>query len=219
MALGSQDPDYSTADLNNDGIINILDIVQIVNIVLDERVSDAESAILKINQRDVQIVSDGMIAGIQMTLKHEEDFLFSLTENCITSGSRTSNGETVLIIVHPEDENIMSYSGEFEVLDVIIANSYGEINILQPSNIELGEAFPNPFNPSTTFNLYLPNNDYVSINVYDVKGRKVNEILNKYMGSGSHQIHWNASSLPSGIYFVKALSGVSIATQKVTLIK
>ena len=89
----------------------------------------------------------------------------------------------------------------------------------QPSTIELSSAYPNPFNPITTLDLYLSNDDYVSISVYDVNGSKVETIVNKRMQSGSHQIHWDASGLPSGIYFVKALTSFNAKTQKVTLIK
>ena len=220
MALGSQDPDYSTADLNNDGIINILDIVQIVNIVLDERVSDAQSATINIYQDNIEIISDGgLIAGIQMTLKHEDDFSFDLTEDCMVSQSYSTNGQTTLIVVLPQNNHIMTYSGDFEISELIVANSYEEIEVSQPSTIELSSAYPNPFNPITTLDLYLSSNDYVSITVYDVNGSKVGTIINKSMESGSHQIHWDASGLPSGIYFVKALTSFNAKTQKVTLIK
>ena len=60
---------------------------------------------------------------------------------------------------------------------------------------------------------------YVSINVYDIRGYLVSSILNSTLDKGNHTLMWDASSLPSGLYFIKAQSDHGIQTQKVTHLK
>ena len=81
MALGSQEINYNTADLNNDGIVNVLDIVLVVNIALDGRISSANNAKIEVINNQIKLSSDGTIGGIQLTLLHDSDFSFDLTEN------------------------------------------------------------------------------------------------------------------------------------------
>ena len=103
--------------------------------------------------------------------------------------------------------------------EIYIVNSYEEIDVVLPSNIELGSAYPNPFNPVTSLDIYLDQDSYVSVSVYDVRGYLVSSLLNSNLEKGSHTLTWNASDLPSGLYFIKAQSDYGIQTQKVTLLK
>ena len=109
--------------------------------------------------------------------------------------------------------------GEFEIEEIIVANSYGEIDVVIPSKIELSSPYPNPFNPVTTLELYIYNDAYVSVKVYNIMGQVVDVLINENLNKGSHVLNWNASYLPSGIYFVEAKSDYNIVTQKVTLLK
>ena len=219
MALGSQEINYNTADLNNDGIINILDIIQVVNIILDGRISDATEAVIKIGDDYMAISADGTIAGIQMRISHNFDFSFNLTNESMVSDYNTQDGLTTIIIVLPEEEQIMSFNGNFEIEEIIVANSYGEIDVVIPSKIELSSPYPNPFNPVTTLELYIYNDAYVSVKVYNIMGQVVDVLINENLNKGSHVLNWNASYLPSGLYFVEAKSDYNIITQKVTLLK
>ena len=219
MALGSQNPDYNTADLNSDGIINVLDIVLIVNIVLGPRVSDATEASVNIYNDSVCISGNGAISGIQMKISHSHDFAFELTDKSMISDFITTENVTELIVILPEEDHVMSFSGDFEIDEIYIVNSYEEIDVVLPSNIELGSAYPNPFNPVTSLDIYLDQDSYVSVSVYDVRGYLVSSLLNSNLEKGSHTLTWNASDLPSGLYFIKAQSDYGIQTQKVTLLK
>ncbi len=59
----------------------------------------------------------------------------------------------------------------------------------------------------------------VSVIIYDMAGRLVDEIVNDWHDAGSQSIVWNASGHPSGIYFVKLDAGSVTATQKIVLVK
>ena len=94
-----------------------------------------------------------------------------------------------------------------------------------PQAFELSQNYPNPFNPTTAIPFALPEESLVNIKVYDIQGRLVSELLNEVVGIGYHQLDWDASSIASGVYFIK-LDANSLnsnntfnKTQKALLIK
>ena len=88
-----------------------------------------------------------------------------------------------------------------------------------PSEFYLSPAYPNPFNPVTNIEYGLPKDAYVSISVYNVNGKLLEEILNKNQDLGYYQVRWDASSYATGLYFIKLIAGDYQNTQKVMLIK
>ena len=63
--------------------------------------------------------------------------------------------------------------------------------------------YPNPFNSSTTISYYIPKLSDVKLVIYDLQGRKIKTIIDEQIGAGNHKVNFNASGLPSGIYFYK----------------
>ncbi len=90
---------------------------------------------------------------------------------------------------------------------------------LLPKGFNLSRNFPNPFNPSTNIQYELPATSHVTIDVYDVLGNKVRELVNEEKPAGSYTINFNANKLASGIYFVKMQSGSFYSTRKIMLLK
>jgi hypothetical protein len=88
-----------------------------------------------------------------------------------------------------------------------------------PNEIALGNAYPNPFNPSTTINFALPYDSEVSLSIYNLQGREVISLLNGNMDAGYHTAVWNADSYSSGVYFVKMITGDYVDIQKLMLLK
>jgi subtilisin family serine protease len=93
-----------------------------------------------------------------------------------------------------------------------------------PAVPTLDNIYPNPFNPETTINYYLPSNDDVIISVYNIRGQRVCILTNGLQSKGSHKILWNGrdsngSFVGSGIYFVRLTSCGKNTVRKVTLIK
>ena len=88
-----------------------------------------------------------------------------------------------------------------------------------PKSFALHQAYPNPFNPTTTIQFDLPEDTYVLLEVYDISGRLIKELQNYNMQAGYHSIVWNATMYSSGIYFVRLHAGDYISTQKLMLIK
>ena len=85
--------------------------------------------------------------------------------------------------------------------------------------------FPNPFNPSTTIPFTLKNVAHVSIQVFDITGRQINVLANTIYQPGRHEVIFNGTNLPSGLYFIKAQIAVEESkevlyfTRKITMLK
>jgi hypothetical protein len=87
------------------------------------------------------------------------------------------------------------------------------------SEYSLQQNYPNPFNPTTTISYSIPKNGLVTMKVYDILGIEVAELVNEVKEIGNYSVTFNASELPSGIYFYTLTSGNFIATKKLILLK
>ncbi len=119
--------------------------------------------------------------------------------------------------------NSDSLSYRLRQVDFDGSSSYsGEITIRIyriPSAFKLYNNFPNPFNSSTTISWDSPVNDRQVLKVYDMLGREVAVLSNGYKPAGSYEIEFNASDIPSGIYFYRLTAGSFEQTKKMILLK
>ncbi len=93
-----------------------------------------------------------------------------------------------------------------------------------PANFELAQNYPNPFNPTTSIKYSIPNNNFVSIKVYDMLGREIATLVNDYKNAGNHTINWNGEDnsgqkVASGTYIYRITAGNFVATKKMVLLK
>ena len=167
----------------------------------------------------LNISGNGYIGAVQMTLVHGADFSIDLTDDAMVAEYVTDGNTTRLMVVVPNSEEIFTASGEYEVEEVIVANSNTLLSVVEPSSFELGAAYPNPFNPSTSLNINMPENGYVTVKAYNLVGQVVSVITEGNMEAGNHTMTWDASSLSSGVYLITAEYAGTVATQKVMLMK
>jgi len=80
-------------------------------------------------------------------------------------------------------------------------------------------AYPNPFNPTTTLSISLPVSSEATLRVFDVNGRLVREMSLGRLAGGIHEISFDGSELPSGIYLAALKAGHARAIQKLVLLK
>ncbi len=99
-----------------------------------------------------------------------------------------------------------------------LATGLDEIGTI-PSTFSLSPNYPNPFNSSTTIRYNLPTESPVTIDIYDILGRKVQTLLDIEAQAGPHQANWNADGLPSGAYFARLKAGDKSQTMKMMLMK
>ena len=95
--------------------------------------------------------------------------------------------------------------------------SFTSVNI--PDEISLLPSYPNPFNPSTYLQFTIPTDMDVALNVYDINGRLVDEIVNSNLSRGYHNFEWDAAQFSSGVYFIQLRVGAKQEIQKVVLMK
>lgn len=88
-----------------------------------------------------------------------------------------------------------------------------------PSGYGLNQNFPNPFNPSTVISYQVPVSGAVSLRVFDVLGREVATLVDGPVHAGNHQARFDASGLPSGVYFYTLDAGDFTTTKRMLLIR
>lgn len=89
-----------------------------------------------------------------------------------------------------------------------------------PSVISLEQNYPNPFNPSTNINYSLNETGAVSLEVYDIMGRKVATLLSgEVKAAGTHTVSFDASSLASGMYVYRLTNGTLTISKTMMLLK
>ena len=218
MILGLNDV-IGSADFNEDGLVNIVDVVQLVNIVLGGKDNNASTARVVKNGEILSILSDGYIAAIQLKLTHDIDFNFELFKDALISEFNTDGNKTEIIIIQPNSEKILSTFDQYMIEEIIVMNSNEIIDVHQPYIFNLGQAYPNPFNPTTNIDFSIPNDLHVTIKIFDLNGRLITTIAEKYYTAGYHTVRWNANQLASGVYFVKMITDDYIGKQKLMLLK
>lgn len=86
-------------------------------------------------------------------------------------------------------------------------------------NFKLEQNFPNPFNPSTIISYTIPQNAFVSINIYDINGKIVRSFINSEQTAGSHSFIFSSDNLASGVYTYTLNAGNHFETKKMLLTK
>ncbi len=88
-----------------------------------------------------------------------------------------------------------------------------------PESYLLYQNYPNPFNSQTEIRFTLPKLSHVRIDIYDVRGRKIETVIDEYLPQGSHFVKWTASGLPSGVYLYRMRAGDYIKTRRMVFQK
>jgi flagellar hook assembly protein FlgD len=94
-----------------------------------------------------------------------------------------------------------------------------EVSTIYPNTFSLSQNYPNPFNASTTIKYSLPEEAEVTIEIYDILGRRIETLIAGKQPAGSHSVVWEAKNVPSGVYFYRIEAGEYSQTQKCVLLK
>ncbi|MBK7256230.1 MAG: T9SS type A sorting domain-containing protein [Ignavibacteriae bacterium] len=100
-----------------------------------------------------------------------------------------------------------------------IATDVADDSPESPSGFTLRQNYPNPFNPSTTIRYGLPIRSHVSLTVYNTLGQGVATLMNGEQDPGYHEVRFDGSTLPSGVYFYRLQSRSYAETKKLLLIR
>ena len=92
-------------------------------------------------------------------------------------------------------------------------------NKLRSPHVVLIQNYPNPFNSQTKINYQLNKKSKITIKIYDYLGKELSTIFKGTQSPGKNELLWDASSYPSGVYFIQAITNENISTIKSLLIK
>lgn len=96
----------------------------------------------------------------------------------------------------------------------------GEDDSSIPEEFSISDPYPNPFNPSVSLDLSLPETSEVTMNIYDIQGRLIDQAEVSTFAAGYHSLRWNAFGHASGLYLVEISAGSSFhQVRKAMLIK
>ena len=104
-------------------------------------------------------------------------------------------------------------------LDGTCTYSQTEQVVVSPRSYALAQNYPNPFNPTTNISYDIPAIGHVTISVYDILGKEVAVLLNETKQAGSYTMSFNASHIPSGIYFYKLTAGNFTSQKKMVVLR
>ncbi len=103
--------------------------------------------------------------------------------------------------------------------NILILNVEDGINNSSiPTRFSLSQNYPNPFNPTTTIQYQIPELSFVKLKVYDVLGNEILTLVNEEKPAGNYKLNWNATNIPSGVYFYKIKAGSFVVTKKMVLL-
>ncbi len=173
--------------------------------------------------------TNGVVQGVQLVLTHGPDFNIVLEDKFVAEYKTTGNTTTIIVVSDAIADLgvIAKTAGDYEVAAEVslVVNTRGEEVTVEYGfevvDFELKAAYPNPFNPTTTLEMVLPEAGYVSIKIYNLVGQEVATLANGYMqaNTAGHKFQWNASNMASGVYLVRAEGAGSVTTQKLMLLK
>ena len=89
----------------------------------------------------------------------------------------------------------------------------------KPTSSALSQNYPNPFNPNTTIQFSLAGRAVVTLSVFNALGEEIATLLSQELGAGTHSTNWNATAIPSGIYFYRLQAGDFTQTRKLILLR
>jgi hypothetical protein len=117
--------------------------------------------------------------------------------------------------------DIGAYGGQGASLfpDFLITGIQEYKDGFHPSSFKLNQNFPNPFNPTTTIKYEIAVRSIISISVFDVLGREILLMVEEDKPAGNYEVEFNATGLPSGIYFYRIQADTFAETKKMILLK
>jgi hypothetical protein len=171
------------------------------------------------------IFDEGILRGDSITLKPGEHHIADLK---VTVNPEIEEPDTTYIEFCNDPENLyysafsngpfftpVTVDGEIQIITTGIENDYHD-NI--PGRLSIN-AYPNPFNASTTIEYGLPEAGHVRIQIYDLLGRQVETLIDEYRQAGVHAASFGASHLAGGVYFCRIRAGDIVETKRLVLLK
>lgn len=141
---------------------------------------------------------------VTLTAHPAEGYMLSMW-----SGDAQGTEESVIVTMDDDKEVIAAFTS------IVSADNNKEM----PDEFALLPNYPNPFNPSTLINYQVPHQSFVSIQLYDITGRLVKNLINNYHQPGYYCLNIRLEQCSTGVYIVRMTAGDRIFTNKIMLAK
>ena len=192
-------------DVTGDGIVNIIDVLALINYILGIDSLDVSGQCRSNCNYDG---NNNIIDALAIV-----NIILGILQEC-------PDGSTCKPIVNRETvaffESLKSYFSEKD-FNKIMTLVKAEMEV--PSKFNLNQNYANPFNPVTTIEYSLAKTSTVKLEVYNILGQKVTDLVYAEQGAGQYKIQWDASDMVSGIYFYRLTAGDFSDTKKMLFMK
>lgn len=153
--------------------------------------------------------------GDSLTLSHANQTSDKLTFSFTREGFDAEESYDIL----PDESVTLSAEGVTQINVELGVTSSVDGGAEQPQRVELSQNYPNPFNPSTVISYNLPRAGAVTLEVFDMTGRRIAILAEGVKSAGAYTYEFDASQLSSGVYMYRLQSAGTVLTRKMTLIK
>ena len=213
-------------DTNQDGVIDIEDIVLLIQWILDidgNLRTTLSNGKYSFHNRSVIIESDGEIAGFQMELSEP----VTIPEIYLPSGWGWNQAGATCVAYSLDGTSLPNRFtltlGESGTVTNLRLVGWGSESI-QALEIPLPHFFglqvgPNPFNMGCNISFELSIAKNIELNVYDLKGQHLKSIVKGMMQPGQHNFYWTPSNVSSGTYFIRVSDGKNSQFAKILHLK
>jgi len=180
---------------------------------------------------DVHSSNDSALAGVLITVKDSHgnvvgtavtDVNGSYSIAGLVQGSYTITASFSTYTSQQQTTTYSPSSGSTQVSSFTLPQSTTAITT-QPNNLPtrfaLDNNYPNPFNPSTIIGFSIPYSTHVTLEVYNVLGQKVAQLVNGNLAAGHYAYSFNANNLSSGVYLYRIQTDKFVSVKKMLLTK
>ncbi|NQU66634.1 MAG: T9SS type A sorting domain-containing protein [Candidatus Marinimicrobia bacterium] len=238
------------ADFSADGTINVLDVIQVINYIINgnARINDFAAGTSTVhfftegNDMRITMESTVNIYGVEMAIISDTAINFLLKDNSHINITDLQHDGIARMVAYSDFNNPFdSKKVEFliengsnispEDIQIVVGDGIGnEIQLIKstdmsvyeagPYRFELNKVYPNPFNPSTEIQFTIPQDGYVKLSVYNIRGQEVDVVFEGHQNPGEHSYTWNPSNnVTSGVYYIRLTSGNMVETVKAAYLK
>ena len=123
-----------------------------------------------------------------------------------------------------ENQALFDFNGEANDAITAFDNSSTAVTRVDNFSFDNIHNYPNPFNPITTLQYDLINDEFVNITIYDMLGNVINNLVQDNQNSGKNSVQWNATNnqgepVSTGVYLYKIQAGNLVNTKKMILLR